>query len=304
MKKRKSPLMHRWLVGFVSLLAVFGASWLADGIKGECLFETWSWFGECSDDSLDRLCRNLIPLLLTILSLTWLYHLTKDFIPLRHLQFNKSVRSHKVLIAALSPMNPVPLERDTDGKKKLVIQRTDRDGNVQAELPLTGVLVDDIKAISENINEPEKHYFWKGQQFLRALLPHVHQGYNHLEKLVLLGSPGSNGSYKDLNMIKALAGLYLPANAIHIHYEEIDFENVEQMQTTLDKLIKHYLVQDFHEEDIIIDTTGGFKTASIAAALTTLHWSKIEFQYVPTGGKNPQPMSFNVVIDTPPRELG
>jgi len=80
----------------------------------------------------------------------------------------------------------------------------------------------------------------------------------------------------------------------------VDFEDIEALQTRFDHWIEHFRAQGIAEPDIILDATGGQKTTSIAAALTTLRWNRIEFQYVQTRKPN-NVLGFNLAVDTGPR---
>lgn len=298
---RLSPVARRLLVGCLSVVLVISTGWLANALEGQCLFKDLPFAGPCTPNSLEPWCRGLIPLLLTIVALAALYELAKGFVPLRHLAYNNQVSSHKVLIAALSPFNPAPTFKD-EAQTQLVLTRTDGENTI--EVPLTGQLQDDIKAITDRFNDPAKPFFWRGQQFLRALAPHVGKQRNGLEKLILIGSPEPGGSHKNIEAANRLARHYLPRADIQSNLYAVDFENISMIQNTLDKWIKQLLDDGYHESDIIIDTTGGMKTTSIAGALTTLRWSDVEFQYVQTLGDDPKAISFNVVIDTPPKDAG
>ena len=74
----------------------------------------------------------------------------------------------------------------------------------------------------------------------------------------------------------------------------IRFEDVESLRNEYEALIEKAKRENYTEDDIILDATGGQKTASIAAAMTTFRYRKLKFQYVDTGGNNTV-QAYNIV---------
>lgn len=276
------------LVLLLSLIMVVASGWVGDGLKGECLFQ--QWWGECGKGSMQILFRTLPALIGFFLSAWGTYCLAKGWLPIRHLAQNQTVRPHKVLIMPLSLFFPLP--ECTDG----ICRVRDNKGK---EITFTGKLTDDIEAFSR------AGWRWNGQQFLRGLEPHLSAGV--LSDLVLIGSSGERASYTSLEVAKQLVGLYSDAR-VHFYPEAIDFEDIQSLQQVFDGWIKTFSDSGVAERDILLDITGGQKTTSIAAALTTLLWNRVEFQYVESResvvvGEKPRVISFNVVVDAPRKEI-
>jgi hypothetical protein len=124
---------------------------------------------------------------------------------------------------------------------------------------------------------------WSWQQFLRGIRPHI----NTLEMVYLVGSSGESGSFQSLGHAANLLASYKYDVKIELHPEPVDFENFVNLQKAImrgaDLMIKGDL--RIHEEDVIIDVTGGQKTTSIAGAAVTLSKS-VAFQYVQTNKPN------------------
>ena len=283
MTTKPTPTLRKVLAASLTLTTIVTAGWVGDGLKGECLFEPW--LGACGESHLSLLCRVLAAGVLFGLSLYGLYRITKGLLPFRHLAQTPSVAGHRVLIAALSPFTPQPR---VEADNSVVIEDGDK------RVVLTGNLDTDIGAFTT------MSWRWNGQQFLRALRPHVQA--RTLEHLVLLGSPGPRGSFDSLAAAEQLARLYAPSVAAQHHPVAIGPEDIESLQQAFNMWIERFRKQGIAEKDIILDVTGGQKTTSIAAALTTLHSDRIEFQYVQTEPKKPgeeiHVIGFNVVIDT------
>jgi len=82
-------------------------------------------------------------------------------------------------------------------------------------------------------------------------------------------------------------------------YQAIDTEDLDAMIQHLEFLCNDLIEKhDVSERDIMSDVTGGQKTASIAAALATLHRSDLRIQYVRTNDPY-DVIAYNVVIQTP-----
>jgi hypothetical protein len=268
---------------------VVTSGWVGDGLKGECLFQPW--LGECGNDPWRMLCRTLPALAGFLVSALLTYHLAKGWLPVRHLAQNQTVRPHKVLIAPISLFNPLP---ECSGGTFRV-----KDAKSGNEVVFTGDLANDIEAFNK------LGWRWNGQQFLRGLEPHVASG--DLADLVLIGSSGKFASHAGLGVTKQMASLYSTAN-VHLHTEAINFEDIHTLQQVFDGWIKTFDDKGVPEREILLEATGGQKTTSIAAALTTLRWSQVEFQYVESkdvvvAGEKPNVISFNVVVEAPQKGL-
>lgn len=273
--------MKPGLKNFLLILAGSGTvitlSWLADGLKGECLFE--HWYGPCDPHQMGMWPRIGLALGVFIIFAVITRLMAKNWLPVQQFA-SKKVSAHKVLIMPLSKFNP-QLQQDEQGRWQV------------NGVDLVGDLERDIRALEEN----EATKKWNGLPFLRGLRPHM----NTLEKLYLIGSSGKDGSSQQLEALRELVGKYTDANIKTI--ANINFQSVLELQGELESLIKGLLSQEdkkYREKDIVIDVTGGPKTTSIAGAFASLEWRGVEFQYVDTAN-NHDVLSFNVVVSLPER---
>lgn len=278
--KLKPKNVGLFLSGSGTVIAI---SWLADGLKGECLFEPW--WGACDQDAmLLRICLAAIAFIVFAFVARVL---VEDWLPVQHFAHNKKVAPHKVLIMPLSTFNPVP-QKDEQGR--WVVQDKDGQDRQVEGVILQGDLEHDIHALESN-NKTRK---WNGLPFLRGLKPHLVD--NKLERLFLIGSNGDDGSSQQLDALCQVARQYTDAYIEPIR--DIDFHSVKDLQGELESLIKKVLGKNYKENDIIIDVTGGPKTTSIAGALASLEWPGVEFQYVDTAHDHGV-HSYNVVVNLP-----
>lgn len=281
MQQAKHDTLNKISLALASLMVVVTSSWVADGLKGECLFEPW--IGSCGKDSLILFCRTLFSFIAFGVSAWVAFRLAVHFLPVKHLEQSNQVTAHKVLITSLSPFD-CTYSQDHSGQ--WIARGKKRDGE-DISIPLTGNIEQDIEGLGAL--RP------RDQQFLRALSPHI----SNIEHLVLLASDGPRGSFNSRHTAQTLAGIYLPPNvSIHTHVNAVDFEDIEAMQRVMENWIRNFKAAGITDRHIMIDVTGGFKTASIAAALTTLHSQDIQFQYVQTEQKDDKPLhaiGFNVV---------
>jgi hypothetical protein len=289
--KRNDTLGLTLAAAFWSLLLVVSSSWVADGLNDDCL---WEWLlGQCRTGSgLPGAGRVLFAAALFGAAALFVYRIAKSFVRVRHLA-RAEVTPHAGLIAAISPF-AASLEKVAGG---LWLSGKDHKGK-DHRVRLTGQLAADIGAISDD------DWPWPGQQFLRALLPHVGSGI--LTELALIGSKGGRGSFGSLPLAKELASLYCPTMRVQSERSEIDFEDVEALARCFDGWIDRLIAGGLSEADIVIDATGGTKTASIAAALTTLHRPQVQFQYVQTqpsaSDGNIHVIAFDVVAESVERQ--
>lgn len=281
MREQHSLARDRFLAGLLSLLTVVSSGWVGDGLNGVCLWEPF--IGACAAGAHPSLAvRVVVAGLLFWAAVFLLFRTAKRLLPVRHLARTPSVSGHKVLIAAISPLKPKPMQKNghwvvIEGDKRVV---------------LSGNLKEDIDAFTALA------WRWNGQQFLRSLKPHTQT----LRHLVLIGSPGDWGSFGSLESAKALVSLYATQADVLVHPDPIGPEDIEGLQTCFDHYIEHFHGLDVPQREIILDSTGGQKTTSIAAALTTLRWEGIEFQYVQTEGDPPgseiRAIGFNLLADS------
>lgn len=269
--KRGATLGITLAAAFWSLLLVVSSSWIADGLNDDCL---WEWLlGSCrAGTRLPGAGRVLVAAVLFGVAAVFVYRIAKNIVRVRHLA-RAEVKPHAGLIAAISPF-AARYEEVEDGLLLIGNQRDNECRDKEYRVVLVGRLDEDIDAVSQ------AGWRWQGQQFLRALRPHFAAGA--LQRLVLIGSDGKGGSFGSLGLAERLARLYCRDLHIERQPNPIEFENLESLHQCFDDWIDRFIALGFAESDIVIDATGGLKTTSIAAALTTLHRPQVQFQYVQT----------------------
>ena len=251
---------YRWRALVPGWLILISGSWVADGIKGEVLFEDWPWGQVFANHWWLGLTFAAVCL---VGASRWLYGYRSDFTLVRSLS-QVECPAHRSLVILVSTPN-LKLKRNRDGSLHLPLQ----DGSV---FQLTGNLNKDIGKIPPALR-------WNWQQLLRGLRPHA----GMLERVRLVGSSGGKGSFGYLASCKAMLQQYLPSECIITpHPQEADFENFNGLVGQLRKIVEEETKKDeMTDEDIIIDITGGPKTASIAGSSITFT-TKVTFQYVQT----------------------
>lgn len=226
----------------------------------------------------------LAALLVLAALLLWMGH---KLLPVNIIAQTPSFEQRRVVVALLSPCDV--LEK-TDGKWQVNV----KDGQpIQLSCKTLEQLVD------KNCRLPNMTW----QQTLRAANYHRVR----LEKLVLVGSLGGSGTKKQLDQAREFFSTWFPGKVVAYgspvqaddDYDtrwQADFEDLAGLGKLLDNLLRelHKDTAGYSDRDIIIDCTGGFKTASIAAALATLHRPELMFQYVGTGEHAGRVTGFNV----------
>jgi hypothetical protein len=207
----------------------------------------------------------------------WLVAKGRRLLPPRVLVQSPSFDQRQVVVALLSPCNNL---RQTDGGQWEV---RDQAG---AWISLEGKGLEDLVCKTPGLAQ------WSWQQTLRAAFYHRTQ----LERLVLVGSTGLKGSgaKEQLDLAKAFLGTWFPGK-VRVYGEpptpdgaydtrwQADFEDLEGLERLLRNILK-----ELHRD------TGGFKVASIAAAMVTLDRPELMFQYVGTGEHAGQVIGFDV----------
>lgn len=186
----------------------------------------------------------------------------------------------KVVIALLSPCTN--LRRDASGHWEVA----DGEGRFMS---LAGKSLEELAAPSSGLPQ------WPWQQTLRA----AHFQGNRLQRLVLVGSRGEKGSGTEEQLRKAdeffstwfpgkvrIFGAPTLLGEVYDSRWQADFEDLSGLTNLLRNVLRelHRDAGGFKDRDIIIDCTGGFKVASIAAALVTLDRQDLMFQYVNNAG--------------------
>ncbi len=254
------------------LFMAIGGGWIPDMVQ--------------SGISGDKAWLQVMPYILTGLVLFmggayWAYRQSRKYLPCRVLDRINAIKPRKVLITTLSPRGKYELKMPEGQDEQIQIIPHDRSHSIT----LTGKIDEDIK--------PSKSR-WNWQQLLRAVIPHL----GTLERVHLIGSVGDRGSISQLKDCKKFLGYYL-GDGVEISCDPcaVEFEDIDILTEHLKVVIKRLRRENYRVEDIMLDTTGGMKTTSIAAAMVTLNNPDLHFQYVPTVSKDFKPFSFNVVTE-------
>jgi hypothetical protein len=277
--------MKKWLNSLRDILVVaavaVSGNLIATGIHGEPLFVHWSpcmasyqWY------SLALVCLVFIAATGTLFNiarhrLRFSNLAPQDVIPRPVVVYFLSTLSHKLEF--------------TDSKAK--VTQESKDSTITVEL--TGDLDNDIKAL-------DKISRWNWQQLLRGLRLHR----SDLKHVFLIGSKddsrGRPGSQNSIQQAIKLLKWYFP-DVIVTGTETataVDFEDFRVLTRFMNGVIALYKGKGYREDDIVVDVTGGQKTASIAGAIVTLN-SGVQFQYVSTVDPD-KCMAFNISYTPPP----
>ena len=218
-------------------------------------------------------------LLVVVLGVIWLRMYGERFI-LPEIGPVQEVEPRRVLVAFLSDLNK-DIRRTDDGRWCFSVAG----GAAESAVCVSSLFefVADKRALTN----------W--QQLARAMYHHHKAGV--LQKVILLVSKKSrdkfdvvtgsgSGAPHPETFFGDLLNKSIPPER-HVKIEvapgNIDFENLTSSVQALQWAIKN---SGALPRDIVIDVTGGQKTASIAGALITLDKRDLIFQYVPTGGQD------------------
>ena len=257
-----------------ALMMVVGGGWfgdsLYDALLGQAAWQEMIVFGG-------------VGALVFLLGAFWLYKQRKEYLPLRTLGRVRDIRPRKVLISTISPKNnKFELDLPADWDAPMSVRASDGTVSLSGELEKDG--------------EPCA-VRWNWQQVLRAIAPHR----DILERVHLIGSSGEGGSQGELEECRRLLERYLPENCVVTSSSTgVDFEDIDALTRRFRILLAELKTEGFGAGDVMIDTTGGMKTTSIAAAMVTQDDPGLHFQYVPTQGDDFRPFAFNVVAETQP----
>jgi len=255
-----------------TLVTIIASSLLADGLKGEILFEGW-FRAEASQKF--RVHILVAILLVWVLAALWLYSLRRLFLPARTLA-QGPVRPRRVLIMMVSPKGKAVLESSNGG-----LSVTFPAGQQASPVPIT--LTGDLDADDQALNAANR---WSWQQLLRALKPHRKDGLP--ERVYLIGSADQRredgtiiqGTFSELCECAKLLKLYVPE--VRSYGQAVCASSLDEFQGAIEAIVRREGEEGVREKDIIIDVTGGQKIHSIAGALVTLSAPSLEFQYVDT----------------------
>lgn len=216
------------------------------------------------------------------------------------------VGARRVVVALLSPCKNLSPPGSGEDPSAWRVKDIRRSGT---EAPLAGLglaqVIDPEYRQSDGNPLPQ----WTWQQTLRA----AHHHGETLERLVLIGSEGEGGSgtTEQLDLADRFFSHYF-SGKVHIlgkphrdgagydSHWQADFEKLDDLRRLLKRTLKDLQKAGYADADIIIDCTGGQKTASIACALITLDRPDLMFQYVGTGPgpRTGKVIGFNVATET------
>jgi hypothetical protein len=290
MQERESRIRKaiRWLNMFLFLLLPLAiipilASWVGD-IAKDYLVK-----GAVSSTDRGLFWAGFAGLLILAAVIVWK---GRKLLPARVIEQTPSFEQRRVVVALLSPCND--LEQDNQGGWQML----DKSGKTLWSM--AGETLDEL--VRKETVLPGLTW----QQALRAA--HYHK--TRLEKLVLVGSIGGSGEKKQLNLANEFFSTFFPGKVAifgspslpGVDYDarwQADFEDLSGSSNLLRNILRelHKDTAHYTDRDIIIDCTGGQKTAGIAAALVTLHRPDLMFQYVGTGEHAGQVTGFNVATE-------
>ena len=268
--------MYRWRALLPGWLILISGSWVADGIKGEVLFADWHWGRVFAEH---RWLGLTLAVACFVVASLWLYSYRRDFALVRSLS-QVVCTPHRSLVVLVSTPSLIPSEAP-GGSFRLLPQD-------EPEVALTGNLDEVIDRVPASIR-------WNWQQLLRGLRPHA----DVLERVRLVGSSGADGSFGHLDLCSKMLQKYVPRTRITPHPRKADFEDFNGLVRQLREIVVEEKKAGMTDEDIVIDITGGPKTASIAGSGITFT-TEVTFQYVRT---NPpfEVYAYDVVQQPPER---
>lgn len=278
MKREAYP----WEVILATMTLIVLGNLCANIINGDALYR--GWVGSLADNIWFKISAWLLTIALFMKAFFYLYIHGKQYLPFRVVAQNDKTEPHKAMIIILSsPGKETSVEFHPDsicvigGSKTITVQSSRTLGD------RINYLEGDIQLLEETK--------WPWQQMMRGLNCHI----NSVEYLFIIGSKDSPnkkqgdmlGSFVYVKHAISLIKKYKPTlddTNIRTYHDAIDFEDFKQVKDAITSGI-NWLNDYVSETDIIIDITGGQKTASIAGAMATLS-TGVTFQYVQTGGDN------------------
>lgn len=265
---------HPWRAFAAVWLALLGGSWAADGFRDLV-------FGEAgAAKSWSAGAFMAFSAALFVLSSLWLYAQRREFAGARTIS-QTDATPHRSLVLLVSASNlalasgdpPSPMTV-SDGVRKVTLKGES--------------LIDDIDALS--ILNPR----WNWQQILRAVAPHPPR----LKRVRLMGSPGGEGSFAQLDRCAAILRRYLPDVAIVPIPSAVSFDDLDALVGAIRAVILEETAHSMKEHQILIDVTGGKKMTSVAGAVATLN-GYVKIQYVDTEPPLFKVSVYDVVYDSP-----
>ncbi|SDU13492.1 CRISPR-associated protein (Cas_Cas02710) [Pseudomonas pohangensis] len=133
---------------------------------------------------------------------------------------------------------------------------------------------------------------WNGIPLLHGLLAHRQK----LERCYLLVTDGVGGSAERFAYVRDLVKLLMPGvQVISTSIKAADLNNLFKYYETIRVLEGQIKKDGYSEHDVMIDSTGGPKLYSMAAAYATLH-NEYALQYVKFEGQNPSVLEFSYEV--------
>ena len=247
-----------WRALGAAWLVLITGNWAAQGLEGDPLFDKWHPALEAYQVPI-----TVLIVALFIITSVWLYRNRQAFALARNLS-RRLCEPHASVILLVS--TPTPTIVPPSAVPLFPLRVTDKGQTVELQGQSLEKDIQTLNAIR-----------WNWQQLLRAIAPHRRK----LRRLRLIGSPGSGGSFNHLPLCKNILTHYLPEVKIIAIEEPTDFEDFNALVRCMKKIIDQEKDAGMKEQDIVIDVTGGIKTASIAGASITFN-SSVTFQYVQT----------------------
>jgi hypothetical protein len=214
---------------------------------------------------------------------------------------SRPTHAAKYIIYLVSPTSPLPTFEKATGVVTL--------GMCDDGSPFVVVAGRGERPLHELVRAATMKTRANWQQVLRGLCPHA----SHVSGVWLIGSSGRAdevhetnfdvlsvdpddreqlnqlGSRAFLPLLRQILGAYVPIDRVHIHdsarQATLDFEDFEALAETVREVIAEIMRRDpsVRPSEIVIDCTGGQKTASIVGAAITLT-DEVRFQYVTNAG--------------------
>lgn len=290
---------------YIAFTAAFGVVVLgnlsANALNGDPLYK---WLDPTGDY---HILTSIVTILLLILSMYVLYMHRLEFQSIRMITENKSADFNVGIILLLSPpfgaiFNNGKIEIPKKDGGSLTIPNVTNSTSSES-------MKEDIELLQET------KFQWSWQQILRGVCHH----YNSAKYIYIIGSDDTykteiingitekvkdkDGSFMYLDNAKSLLLAYKKDLVIETHETSVNFENFNALRSALATSIRWMRTTDelkrevVNDKDMVIDITGGQKTASITGAMVTLD-NNLTFQYVQTGGDN-KVISFDVISQAP-----
>lgn len=227
-----------------------------------------------------------LSLALLAVAIFFLLRFGRRYLPARVLKYDRNFSSRNAVVAMLSKCDNLKVSGEGFVIWEWVGIGKDRQPGKEVSLPL------DIEHDTSTSADPPLPQ-WTWQQTLRA----AKRNRDSLQHIVLVGSTNGSGTKDQLSLCERFLRAYFPDVKIEPLPATADFENIEQLMGLLKQAVGHLNDVGYPDRDIIVDCTGGQKTASIAAALVTLDHPDLMFQYVGTGASADKVLGFNVASE-------